>query len=673
MHAHDARARHALAGATLLALAALPASATQSITPTVVVTAPATGQASSAGDWNGALPLEDQAASTSRLIIEPDTLTGADRIERLSAHIPGAIPSVSHAGFASALLVRGFALTRYHIDGLPDIQRMHVRDLETVEHIDVLRGPDAVMRGITDPGGVVEYVAKQPSFKASGRLTQQLGDHGHARSTIDLTGPIGAQWAYRLVASAREGDTHPGGLTEDRRVGLAALTWAYRRGGTLSFSTEEQRNRKAYVFGTVITDAGPQYDRLFAADHQRNDRRYRRTALLWQDALTERLTVTARYAESDVHRDETLIGFWSLLNNDTLRGYATRYRDRYHQQNWRLDARLDLDWHTLIIGRDDNRQRVDFTGTQNIGGFTVDVANPDFSTVNYDALTTTARLRRETHRDSSWFIGDRMRLADGLDLTIGARQMHYTLRSGATLAPAGDADSLSWHTGLVARPTHDLKLHMAVATGTAPNTGKTRDGDFLPAQRTRQTEAGARWQATPAMALGGAIYRITLDNLPMTDPLDRTARISAGRRRVTGIELSGEIRSGAWTLSGNGNWLTTRQLVSTANGLGDAFPGVPRFSAGVSVGYAASIAHVPVTAKLDAIHVGARHGDAANTFRIAGYQRFDVGLTSRIAGADWGLSVHNLLDTRHIAAISARDDVYQGERRRVVVSASIPF
>lgn len=668
----------ALAGLCVCA----PAHADDTLAPAIVVSATPLGTtAGTAGNWNGALPLPAQAASSTLIDLQAPDTGAAERIEDLAWSIPGTLPAINQAGLASALVIRGFALSRFHLDGLPDIGRLFVRDLAGVERIEVLRGPDAVMHGITDPGGVVEYVGKAPAFVAAHRISQSLGTHQLARSTVDLTGPLNDRLAYRLVASAREGQTHPGDLTEDRRLGLAALTWAYRDGAALTVTTEEQRNRQPYLFGTVITDRGVQYDRLYASDRQRNDRRYRRSGLSWHDALSDRLTLSARYAESTVHRDETLIGFWSLIDNDTLKGYATRYRDRYTQANWRIDGQLRLgdgpgeQW--LVIGRDDNRYRFDFAGSQSIGGFNVDVAHPDFSNVDYDALATSARFNRETHRDTSWFVADRIALSQSADLTLGARQMHYAIasdRNGSGLKPAGEGDSLSWHLGLVGRPSAGLQLHLALTTGTTPNKGTTRSGEFLPPQRSRQLEAGGRWQALAGLEIGGALYRAVLENLPMTDPLDRTAQISAGRRRVTGAELLLSARHGPWSADAHGNWLTSTQLVKTAAWLGDAFPGVPRFNASLAIARTLpALAGPPLTVRLAAVHVGRRYGDAANSFQVHGYRRYDLGLHTRTGRFDLDLSVCNLFNTRYVEAVSALDDVYQGDLRRVVATASAHF
>ena len=87
----------------------------------------------------------------------------ARRLEDLTGLVPGVVAEPLNAGLSTALKLRGFALTRLHYNGLPDIQRMFRCDLVTVERVEVLRGPAALPDGITSPGGVVNYVGKRPS------------------------------------------------------------------------------------------------------------------------------------------------------------------------------------------------------------------------------------------------------------------------------------------------------------------------------------------------------------------------------------------------------------------------------------------------------------------------------------------------------------------------------
>ena len=68
-----------------------------------------------------------------------------------------------------------------------------------------------------------------------------------------------------------------------------------------------------------------------------------------------------------------------------------------------------------------------------------------------------------------------------------------------------------------------------------------------------------------------------------------------------------------------------------------------------------------------------RYGDAGNTFQVAGY-----GLTSAGAGCGQGgwnasLTASNIFGKRYVSGITAADDIYQGDPRRISVFVSRSF
>ena len=133
---------------------------------------------------------------------------GGVRIEDIAGLVPGLQVDVLNAGLSSAVKLRGFAVTRLHYNGMPDVQRMFTRDLVTVDRIDVLAGPSALALGITSPGGVMHYVGKQPRFKTSHTASFKLDSNGVGRAEIDLTGRMGhdqSPLAFRLVAAGQDG------------------------------------------------------------------------------------------------------------------------------------------------------------------------------------------------------------------------------------------------------------------------------------------------------------------------------------------------------------------------------------------------------------------------------------------------------------------------------------
>ncbi len=73
-----------------------------------------------------------------------------------------------------------------------------------VQRIEVIKGPAAVLYGITKPGGIINYLTKVPVFgKTAARGSFAYGSYGSARSTLDLNygSLLGGKLAVGLNAS----------------------------------------------------------------------------------------------------------------------------------------------------------------------------------------------------------------------------------------------------------------------------------------------------------------------------------------------------------------------------------------------------------------------------------------------------------------------------------------
>lgn len=600
-----------------------------------------------------------------------ETLTPG-RLEDLIDVIPGALPSSLNGGLSTALSIRGFGVSRMRWNGVPDIQRLFVRDLHTVERVEVLRGPEGVLEGLTSPGGSVRYIGKQPDFTAQHKAGLSAGERGSIRATLDSTGPLTDTIAYRIVSASQNGRTHPGGMTERRDHTLLGLKWNYLPGGQLGLESEYQYDARPFMFGTAAPGGRPIYDTVHASPDQRSARRYWRHGLTIAQKLPAGLDLAANYSRSSVRRNESLIGFWGIRNSDELWGYYTRYQDRYEQRNLRIEARGSFDaqglTHRYVVGWDDNRHHIDFTGVQNWGGFTVDIQNPRFSALDVSALPLTQRFNHEHGRDKAWFAGLRSSLGDAVHLTLGYRRNQFRLsadRVGTGLQTASRFDLPTWHAGLSVSLAAELNVYASLATGAEPNRGKKRDGSFVPPQQSRQEELGIKWRREQ-LRLSSAIYRIRLENLTMRDPQDINALVSTGKREVKGIELGAGIAARAVRIDFAMNWLETRNVSRTATNQGDAFTNVPRFSGSARLSHLTPLASGhSIRIWAGALHVGRRYGNMENSFRVDSFRRYDAGAEYATTATQWWISIRNLADSRYVEAVSSESDVYQGPRRQI--------
>jgi outer membrane receptor protein involved in Fe transport len=96
--------------------------------------------------------------------------------------------------------MRGFITNNVLRDGF---LRGSPSDAVNIERIEVVQGPNALLYGTGNFGGVVDYLTKRPQFRQQGHATFGYGSDEYMRSTVDLTGPIGAlpQLAYSLNGS----------------------------------------------------------------------------------------------------------------------------------------------------------------------------------------------------------------------------------------------------------------------------------------------------------------------------------------------------------------------------------------------------------------------------------------------------------------------------------------
>ncbi|MEO6003897.1 MAG: TonB-dependent receptor [Opitutus sp.] len=87
-------------------------------------------------------------------------------------------------------LVRGFSASiRRNGENLGDLPGL--AGVETIEQVEVVKGPSAVLYGASQPGGVINYVTKTPRFKRETTVTGQLHSFGGYTASLDTTGPIG--------------------------------------------------------------------------------------------------------------------------------------------------------------------------------------------------------------------------------------------------------------------------------------------------------------------------------------------------------------------------------------------------------------------------------------------------------------------------------------------------
>lgn len=105
----------------------------------------------------------------------------------------------------SSFKIRGFVTTNTLRKGF---RRQHATDTINIDRIEVVRGPSALLYGVGNFGGVVNYLPKAPQLKQAGSVSLSYGSDNLRRATIDSTGPLPFNFAYRLTMAYEDRKHH---------------------------------------------------------------------------------------------------------------------------------------------------------------------------------------------------------------------------------------------------------------------------------------------------------------------------------------------------------------------------------------------------------------------------------------------------------------------------------
>jgi iron complex outermembrane receptor protein len=106
----------------------------------------------------------------------------------------------------SQFKVRGFITGNTLRDGF---LRLSGVDTVNIDRIEVVFGPNALLYGTGNFGGVVDYLPRRPMDTQAGSASITYGSYDFERAVVDVTGPISAAYHldYRLDASVEDTDS----------------------------------------------------------------------------------------------------------------------------------------------------------------------------------------------------------------------------------------------------------------------------------------------------------------------------------------------------------------------------------------------------------------------------------------------------------------------------------
>ena len=600
------------------------------------------------------------------------------------------------------------------VDGLPGLAgRFASPPTISTDHIEVVRGPAAVLYGQAQPGGFVNVIPKKPSSRQAVELelkaTAYTGDklglrdaHGYDYA-FDATGPIdsGGRVLYRVIGQNNDTNTFRD-YTYTRGPYLApSLTWNITDTTSATLLTEYRKTESSWDRGLVvparnISRVAPittYYQQPGDIQKERGTSETLNLDHAFEHGIKLRLSVR------NVASKDQSYGFDnSAVRPDLLhvaRRAAIQINTRtstFWDSNVVLPFNTGFVGHRMIIGVNGGRDTAEANRVQ---WFIGPARGPQSLDINvYDPVyTNTPPLsalplgntpipspdprtdRLTASRALGAYAADLMTLSEHWKLNLGVRSAYENQTiSDRRLVSFGQLEKTARKVlplaGLLYQPSREWTLYTSYSTSFVPATPTAIDingnNPFQP-ETSRQNEVGAK-----ADLLDGklqttlALYRIKKDNTLSTFSCAfGTCYQQIGAERSQGVEL--EINAEPmknWQIAAGGsraNPIVERSLdpaqvgAQLVNAAQDNYHIWSRYDAdggylkGWGVGAGVS-------------YVGQRAGNLPSTanpgvIRLPAFAVADLGLYYNFKDCDFTFKVANLFDKRYYESTGPTPDV----------------
>ncbi|MDA0350575.1 MAG: TonB-dependent receptor plug domain-containing protein [Verrucomicrobia bacterium] len=198
----------------------------------------------------------------------------------------------NEGNFNESFVIRGF---RSSLNLRNRIPYRGFTDTSMVERIEIVKGPAAVLYGLSDPGGLVNIITKKPLAVRQQSLEFRAGSDSFLRTEWDTTGPLdeAGKFLYRLTGSYESADAQRAGGWHRQIFVTPSFTILATETTKIDFEyTHQQRNhafmrpRNPFVgVGFAPDDAWQPVDQDYSTITDRD--RTENTGNVWQIDLTQ--------------------------------------------------------------------------------------------------------------------------------------------------------------------------------------------------------------------------------------------------------------------------------------------------------------------------------------------------------------------------------------------------
>ena len=540
------------------------------------------------------------------------------------------------------------------------------RDVATVDSFQVLKGPASALSGKGEPGGSINIVTKAPldHFHAGGDLSYASYDAW--RGSVDFGGPAAAGLGVRVIGVYQQGDSFRDYNRSDRLLLAPSIGWQPAEGVRFLYQLEYNLVHFTHDRGLVAFNGDGKILPRNRFLGEPNDGQMRQRTSQHQGTLTIDLVDGIAIEAGVQYRDGMLAG--QSTHNSALVGTRLRRQLRIHDYSWQdLSGRMELSAngsvlgleHQLRIGGDafdyDQRRVFHRFSPTAANPYDIDIFNPVYgqtkpvATLNQDLL--------EQLRGKSLYAQDLMTLGGMFSLLLGVRHDWIRQHNVNYRTDAQDRQSPSVTSPRAAftfAPSQSVSAYVSWGRSFRFNQGVDANADPFAPERGEALEGGIKYALLGKCLTGTfSLYRITKDNVLVSDGTSSGFSIAAGRGRSKGAEFDANLAiDDRLTVTAVYAYADAKVVRDTRPGLVDTgLLNIPKHS-GALYGHWQSAANAPGSIGIGAgaTYVGSRPGDdIASGFRLPDYLTARLNLSYQLSKA---VSVHfdaeNLFDAYYL-------------------------
>ncbi|WP_028767759.1 TonB-dependent receptor [Shewanella fidelis] len=652
---------------------------------------------SSSGAMRGDIDIMDTPQSVT---VIPDFVTDEQLATNLSEVLvnDSSVTGGSEKWNRQVFNIRGFELdsgSGYLINGQQQWSH-YVQPIETLQQVEVLKGPSSMLYGQSGPGGLINMVTKKPTYENMFELGFDTDENGSTRFQLDAGGSLNESETIRYRTVLVKQDTkywreYQDGTNQerDRWLGYLNLEFDITDDLLLSLKYDHTQDKTGIDRGGWLDSSGDLIggrDLIWDQPWAFTDNTISNLGAELTYNITDDWKVKAGYNDQQFNR-QRLDSSPSYSEDALTDGYKISPFDRY--DDWQHKTGYvdftgnfytgDVE-HQLLIGAnilDYYYGMLRVKGASEVVQVGQPVPNPGL-----DYHDDPDGKYESEYKHYGFYVQDLVTLNDQWQLLAGVRYDEQK-KDGA----GNNSYAVSPKFGVIYSPADNGSIYVNYSKSFTPQGSVNDENDIndklnLDPEYGEQYEIGTKWELFDgSLLLTGAVFDITVSNVTVTEQLETpigdkdTITTQSGEQRHKGFEMGAQGQvSESWFMTGSMMYLDAEYVRPETDSLNGKTPvDAPEWSANIWTRYEMTD---DLALNFGAIYVGERFANTDNTISKDGYVRFDMGAayTMDVMGSDVSVRVNvkNLFDKDYLAG-GTNTDVTVGQGRHFSLALEAKF